>query len=76
MHESLSIPYKPFPLKKTVTAINDCLGCRKSQVRVLPPSPYEGVVQLDRTPLYRKNPVLKKVAKRLNVAWVAPSGLR
>ena len=26
MHESLSIPYKPFPLKKTVTAIKRLLG--------------------------------------------------
>ena len=71
MHESLSIPYKPFPLKKTVTAIKRLLGV--PEVAGSSPasrSAYAGVVQLVRTPLYRKNPVLKKY-QETDKKWVS-----
>ena len=69
MHESLSIPYKPFPLKKTVTAIKRLLGVPEVGSSSLPSLIVEGVAQLDRAPLYRKNPVLKSNRQENGAAW-------
>jgi hypothetical protein len=57
MHESLLIPYKPFPLKKAVTAIKRLLGVPEvAGSSPVSRSAYAGVDQLVRTPLYRKIP--------------------